>query len=94
MKTPQRQRRAKALREYKKARDEQLAEFPNCQIRAPGCTGRATEVSHIIGRARGGALADRKNMKSACHNCGQYVEHNKAWALAEGHHKHAWEERP
>lgn len=88
---PQRQRRAKELRQYAKASKAQLAEFPSCQIQAPGCTGRATEISHIKGRARGGALSDRKNMESACHWCGQYVEHNKAWALETRHHKHAWD---
>lgn len=88
---PQQRKRAKKLREYAKARAEYLAEHEVCEIQAPGCTGRATEISHIVGLARGGPLADKRNFKAACHWCGQYVEHHKKWALAEGHHKHSWE---
>ncbi len=87
---PQQRRRAKAQREYKKARDEYLEAHPHCEIQAPGCTGRATEISHIVGRARGGALSDPSNFEAACRWCGDYVERNKKWALETGHHAHGF----
>lgn len=91
MTSPQRKRKAKRDREYTIARAEQLAEFPDCQVQAPGCTGRATEISHIIGVGRGGPKADRENMESACHWCGQYVENHKTWSLETGHHRHGFQ---
>jgi len=91
--TPQQQARADELAAYKVARVEYLEAHELCELRvSPYCLKWSTEISHIIGRGRGGPLADKRNFKAACHNCGQWVEHNKAKALELGFHKHAWEE--
>lgn len=90
---PQQKRRAAALRAYRKARKEYLSEHETCELRvSPYCLGRSTEISHIVGRARGGALADKANFKACCNNCGQWVEHNKTRALELGFHRHGWKE--
>lgn len=93
---PQQRKRAKAKREYRDAGPDFLAAHPVCEIQAPGCTQRATARSHIVGNGRlgGAGYTDPENWESACHHCGQYVEHEKAWSLATGHHFHAWEYEP
>lgn len=40
-----------------------------CQVREPGCTGRATQVDHIINTAAGGAELDSENTQAICPSC-------------------------
>jgi 5-methylcytosine-specific restriction protein A len=40
-----------------------------CQIRLPVCTGRATQVDHIIEPDDGGAWHDPRNLRAACAQC-------------------------
>jgi 5-methylcytosine-specific restriction protein A len=40
-----------------------------CQINRPGCTGRATQVDHIVPINEGGAWWDRTNLRAACAHC-------------------------
>lgn len=40
-----------------------------CQIKDKRCTGRATEVDHIVPFADGGALYDPDNLRAACKAC-------------------------
>lgn len=40
-----------------------------CQIAAPGCTGRATQVDHIVPVAKGGSWWDTSNLRAACARC-------------------------
>jgi 5-methylcytosine-specific restriction endonuclease McrA len=42
-----------------------------CQIRLPGCTGRAEHVDHIVPRALGGPLWDLDNLRAACAHCNE-----------------------
>jgi 5-methylcytosine-specific restriction endonuclease McrA len=39
-----------------------------CQIRGPKCTGRATQVDHIVPKSRGGS-DDPSNLQAACQPC-------------------------
>jgi 5-methylcytosine-specific restriction endonuclease McrA len=39
-----------------------------CQLRLPGCTGRATHVDHIVPRGVGGT-DDDSNRRAACAAC-------------------------
>jgi 5-methylcytosine-specific restriction endonuclease McrA len=87
---PQQQKAAKKKRAYSIARGKYLQANPICEIQSPVCTNTATEISHIKGRARGGS-DEPENFKAACSYCGQYVEHNKTWALETGHHIHSWD---
>lgn len=93
---PQQRKRAKAKREYNKKRARFLAAHQRCEIAAPGCSGASTEISHIVGNGRSGGAGylDEENWEAACSSCGQYVEHEKEWALETGHHWHAWEYEP
>jgi 5-methylcytosine-specific restriction endonuclease McrA len=40
-----------------------------CQVREPGCTGRATQVDHIINTAADGAELDPDNCAAICPPC-------------------------
>lgn len=40
-----------------------------CQIRGDECTGRATEVDHIVPSSNGGAFYDPANLRAACEKC-------------------------
>jgi len=40
-----------------------------CQIRRAGCTGRATQVDHIVPLAHGGPRLDPTNLRAACRHC-------------------------
>jgi 5-methylcytosine-specific restriction endonuclease McrA len=42
-----------------------------CQIGAPGCLERATQVDHIVPRSHGGAMWDPDNLRAACERCNQ-----------------------
>ena len=86
---PQQRRRAAAKRTYARQRIAYLDANPRCAIKAPGCSGRSTEVSHIAGGGRtgGAGYLDESNWKPACHGCGQWLEHHKLEAIALGHHK-------
>jgi 5-methylcytosine-specific restriction enzyme A len=49
------------VRQHVLERDER-----KCQLRLPGCRGRATEVDHIVDVAVGGALYDPDNCRAVC----------------------------
>src|SRR5262245_25658833 len=40
-----------------------------CEIRGPGCTGRAVEVDHVVPVSQGGARYDAANLRAACKRC-------------------------
>jgi 5-methylcytosine-specific restriction enzyme A len=40
-----------------------------CQLRFPGCLGRADEVDHLLDVRLGGALYDEANCRSVCGPC-------------------------
>lgn len=40
-----------------------------CQIHMPGCTGRATQVDHIVPLAHGGPRLDPANLRASCGHC-------------------------
>jgi 5-methylcytosine-specific restriction protein A len=40
-----------------------------CQIRLPGCTGRATAADHVVEWRDGGAKYDMANLQAACAAC-------------------------
>lgn len=43
-----------------------------CQIKLPGCTGRATAVDHIIPVLSGGAWWDESNLRATCVSCNNH----------------------
>ena len=69
-----------ALRRKILARDGGL-----CQIQAPGCTLRATQVDHIVPVAKGGPWWEPSNLRSACARCNngrnktQNLKASRAW---------------
>jgi 5-methylcytosine-specific restriction protein A len=40
-----------------------------CQLQEPGCTGKATQVDHIVSVGAGGAPLDLRNLVAACPTC-------------------------
>ena len=60
-----------------------------CQLREPGCTGRAEQVDHIINVAAGGAPLDPKNLQSACPTCNGRKAQREATIA-----RNAWKRKP
>ncbi len=56
--------------EWKAVRLQVLArDGYRCMIRLPGCTGRATQVDHIVSMSNGGSRLDPANLRAACRSC-------------------------
>jgi 5-methylcytosine-specific restriction protein A len=53
---------------WRTLRREVLERDPDCRLRFPGCTGRSTEVDHVIGIDAGGSN-DPANLRGVCHHC-------------------------
>ena len=71
-------KRAKINREYAKL-TKPLWEGKECQIKAPGCQGRATGMHHLRGKDTIERLLNIKEMIPACNYCnGIWIEeHSK-----------------
>lgn len=50
-----------------------------CQIRLPGCLGRATSADHVIELEDGGPLYELGNLQAACRPCNT-AKRNRALA--------------
>lgn len=75
----QQQRRRLALKAYKSARAEFLAEHPRCAL----CGERGTEIHHKRGRL-GPLLTDKSNFLAVCLPCHERIEANPEWAYENG----------
>lgn len=53
-------------RRWQRLRMLVLHEQPVCET--PGCTQMATDVDHIVAKAKGGT-DDRTNLRALCHSC-------------------------
>lgn len=82
---PRSQKRSKEEKLYSAKRVLFLLEFPMCQANIQGvCKGQATEVHHKKGRI-GNDLLDETNWLALCHNCHEYVENNREFAMEKGY---------
>jgi hypothetical protein len=82
---PRSQKRSKEEKLYSAKRLLFLLEFPMCQANIQGvCKGQATEVHHKKGRI-GNDLLDETNWLALCHNCHEYVENNREFAMEKGY---------
>lgn len=59
-------------------RNLQLKRFPVCQLHHDGCTHKATEVHHVVGRAKAGKHIGGRNLISVCHTCHDVETQNDA----------------
>jgi hypothetical protein len=73
---------AARLREYKKIKDEILAESNLCEMHSPVCTKIATGLQHK--KRRGVNLLNKKYLIRSCDPCNLYVEQFPLWALEKG----------
>jgi hypothetical protein len=73
---------SEALKVYYRIRLFYLEYFPECQIRLPGCTRKATEIHHMKGR--GIWLCVIKFFLGTCRNCHDKVGDSK-FAIAHGY---------
>lgn len=48
-----------------------------CKVELPGCTGKATQVDHIVPVNAGGAIYDMGNLRAACSRCNQGRKANR-----------------
>lgn len=55
---------------WRKTRKAYLARHPACEIRMPGCTGKATEVDHIVQAAND---PGHRHLRAACTYCHRKV---------------------
>lgn len=60
-----------AKAEYLIVRKEHLTEFPECQIKLPGCEVIAVEIHHTA--SRGIHLTNKSTFKSTCRHCHDLV---------------------
>lgn len=82
---PRSQKRSKEEKLYSAKRVLFLLEFPMCQANIQGvCKGQATEVHHKKGRI-GNDLLDETNWLALCHNCHEYVENHREFAMEKGY---------
>jgi hypothetical protein len=82
---PRSQKRSKEEKLYSAKRVLFLLEFPMCQANIQGvCKGQATEVHHKKGRI-GNDLLDETNWLALCHNCHEYIENNREFAMEKGY---------
>jgi hypothetical protein len=82
---PRSQKRSKEERLYSAKRVLFLLDFPMCQANIQGvCKGQASEVHHKKGRI-GNDLLDETNWLALCHNCHEYVERERTWAMEKGY---------
>lgn len=68
---------------YRKIVKEMLEEDPRCEIKAPGCTGRAEGLQHKVKRSSKNLL-DRKGLLRSCNHCNLWIEQNPLKAIAMG----------
>lgn len=74
------------MKELKKLYPVFLKSHPLCEIKAPGCTGKATAVHHTEGRI-GKKITDVTTFLPCCQWCNGYLENNDKWARDNGFKK-------
>lgn len=55
-----------------------------CQIRLPGCGGRASHADHIVELQDGGAPFDLANLQAACGSCNVAKRNRRVAEKARG----------
>jgi 5-methylcytosine-specific restriction protein A len=56
--------------EWRKERAFVIQQEPDCQLRFPGCTGRSTQVDHILSaNDRPDLFLTRSNLRGVCAKC-------------------------
>jgi 5-methylcytosine-specific restriction enzyme A len=60
-----------------------------CQLREPGCGGKADQVDKILNVARGGNPLDKTNLQAACAHCNARKAQREATIA-----RNAWKRRP
>lgn len=76
-------KRAATNREYA-AKSKPVWKGKSCEIKAPGCTGKAQGIHHLKGKVSSEMLLDDKWWKPACNHCNTWVEVNDAEARRLG----------
>jgi hypothetical protein len=81
---PRSQKRSLEEKLYSLRRKVFLQNHPMCEAHVQGvCTGPATECHHKKGRV-GNDLLDETNWLALCHNCHEYVENHREFAMEKG----------
>lgn len=81
---PRSQKRSAQEREYSIKRKIFLENNPMCQAHIQGvCTGASSQVHHKRGRT-GNDLTDETLFLALCHNCHEYIENHREFAMEKG----------
>jgi len=75
-------RQQKLLAEYSILHKQFMANHPECEAKAEGCDGKATQVHHKKGR--GEYLNRTETWLAVCFNCHRMIEENPEWAKQKG----------
>jgi hypothetical protein len=70
-------------KEYRKLVKVMLKENDQCEVKLPGCTGKAQGLHHIVKRNKKN-MCDRNNLLRACNSCNSYIENHPLEALEMG----------
>jgi cytochrome c553 len=70
---------AARARAQAKARRERLSVNPYCQVRVPGCLGRAVHIHHRKLQSQGGG-DEAENLIGTCAFCHEFLHRNRNWA--------------
>lgn len=77
-------KREKLNREYAK-KSKPFWEGKGCEIRLPGCSGKAQCVNHKRGKATPKLLMDENNWEASCFYCNNEIENRHKWAVENDH---------
>ncbi len=77
------EKRIAEQKEYLKIVKDMLKENPMCELKLPGCTGKANGMHHVQKRGVKN-FTKRENLKRACSHCNLWVELNSKVALDRG----------
>lgn len=72
-------------KELKKMYPVFLAKNPECNIKSPVCTKKATVINHTRGRE--GNVLNVEDWESSCENCNRYIEEHHDWGRENNHKK-------
>lgn len=77
-------KRSKLNRQYAKE-SKPFWKGKDCEIRLPGCTGKAQCINHKKGKATPALLMNKEHWEAACFFCNNEIENQHKWAVENDH---------
>ncbi|KAA2242855.1 hypothetical protein F0L74_10020 [Chitinophaga agrisoli] len=93
--TPQAKKKPTKIRPFSKKREKINRVYAkksrpfwkgkDCEIKLPGCTGKAQCINHKKGKATTALLMDERFWEASCFYCNGEIENKNQWAVDNGH---------